>query len=65
MAHIDLGKFSARLESEINDLEAEIKHAVKKEWYDKAAKLAQNKEGIRQANMLVNSGDFHVPTSSK
>lgn len=65
MAQIDLDKFSAYLESEMSDLEAEIKHAVKNEWYDKAAKLAQVKEGVRKAKFLANSGDFHVKPSDK
>ena len=39
MAHIDLELLNSLLSSEITSKEDEIKHAVKSEWYDKAAKL--------------------------
>ena len=63
MAHIDLELLNSLLSSEITTKEDEIKHAVKNEWYDKAAKLDHVKEGLRKAKFLANSGDCHVKQS--
>lgn len=60
MTHIDLDLLNSLLSSEITSKEDEIKHAVKNEWYDKAAKLDRIKEGLRKAKLLANSGDCHV-----
>jgi len=63
MAHIDLELLNSLLSSEITSKEDEIKHAVKNEWYDKAAQLNHEKEGLRKAKFLANSGDCHVEKS--
>lgn len=60
MPHIDLELLNSLLSSEIQSKEDEIKHAVKNEQYDKAAKLDHQKEGLRKAKFLANSGDCHV-----
>jgi hypothetical protein len=60
MVHIDLELLNSLLTSEMKSKEADIKHAVKNEWYDKAAKLNHEKEGLRKAKFLANSGDCHV-----
>jgi hypothetical protein len=60
MALIDLNKLNAMLDDQIDSNEANIKHAAKNEWYDKAAALAKKNEGIAKAKFLANSGDCHA-----
>jgi len=60
MTLINLELLNSLLSSEITSKEDEIKHAVKNEGYDKAAKLGHIKEGLRKAKFLANSGDCHV-----
>lgn len=63
MAHIDLDLLNTLLKSEIQSKESDVKHAVKNEWYDKAAKLNNEIEGLRKAIFLANSGDCHIRKS--
>jgi hypothetical protein len=60
MALIDLDKLNEMLDSQMASNEADIKHAVSNEWYDKAANLTIKNEGLSKAKFFANSGDCHV-----
>ncbi|WP_299496466.1 hypothetical protein [uncultured Shewanella sp.] len=59
METIDLDKLNAMLDAQITANVEDIKHAVKNEWYDKAAALNKQNEGIMKAKFIANSGDCH------
>lgn len=59
---LSLEFFNKLIDDQIKTIDEEIKHAASKEWFDKAAKLDHQKEGLRKAKFLANSGDCHVRT---
>tara|TARA_B110000196_G_C20747192_1_gene475912 strand:- start:194 stop:385 length:192 start_codon:yes stop_codon:yes gene_type:complete len=63
MPLIELDLLNDLLTSEIKSKEEEVKHAVKNEWYDKAAKLNNEIAGIKKASLFANSGDCHTSKS--
>lgn len=60
MALLSEKRIVEALEAEIKRKAEERDNASKNEWFDKAAKLDNEIEGIRKAKFIVQSGDCEI-----
>lgn len=60
MKKLDFEEYVKALAEEIDRLEEECVHASKNQWYEKAAKLQMQREGVRKAKFMAEAGDYVV-----